>query len=894
MILSFRKLLLLYFLILPAFLFAQTNLKYSANFKNLPITAALQELEANYPISFSFDDQLLEDILVSTRFKNQTLERAMSQLFKNTGLDFEIVDGIYILIKNGKIEENPEPSPLPQLTICGQLLDKETGDPLISATVYIKNSSFGAYSDTSGVFYLIGSFSESDTVVLSYMGYGAILKPVSQLLKKPCKSIELAPSLNWMSDVLVKDFSIDMIGLGEKGNFHFKKEKIPTLPGWGEPDVMRMLQLLPGIGSAEESAARLNVRGGSPDQNLVLWEGIPIYHTGHFFGLYDAFNPYVVSEVDVWRGNFETEYGGRNSSVIDITGRPNFVDESTWGFGFNLLHINGFMEKPMFRKSKHKHKKGAVLVAFRQSWVDAINSSTYEKLFNQVFQNGRVAIQEQAGLEDKHAFWNPSIDYSDFNVKFRWQNRRQNENSISLYNNSDRLDYIFSYDDSISYFRTFDNITASNFGLSWQHKAKWSDRLSADYKVALSAYNNDYTFTWNEGARDQPYLYRYTTDNVLGDFSVKLHHRFQVTENKHFTFGYHFSGQQSYLLFSDTNTVKMEANVLSQDTSTIGLHTFYGSYNSMLGDRFSYSLGLRVNLFPLRGIYYSEPRINATWQSNIEGLSVKASMGRNWQFAFQILDFGDLGVGEPLWALAKEEIPAQELWQWTVGMQYEQKSMLLDVEAYHKRGSNLTSLNLRVDRGFERPWSFDGSSKASGIDFLFRKRLPPYSIWLAYSWGKVDLIFSEFNNGLPYPARHDIRHQVNWVNMLTLGKWDISANLHFRTGSPFSQPSVDQAVCETCTVSDSTYVLHFDKLNAERLPNVIRLDASATYQFGKANRHWKIGLSVYNLLNRKNIIDKDFILETPPPNEPQTDFSFQELNRYAAGVAPNFFLQYEW
>ncbi len=895
MSLSYRKLPALALLLaMPLFLPAQSLPKLNANFKKTALHEALRRLEADYPISFSFDDVLVENIEVSARFRNLPLDRAMSRIVKNTGLDFEIVDGKYVLIKKAESPVFEQPPPPPLLTVCGTILDGTTKETLIGATVYMASTGQGTYTDTLGRFSLSGHFTATDTLAISYMGYAATMLTAGDLLGPTYREIGLQASLTWMADVLIKDFSVDMLTLGDKNNFHFKKEKIPTLPGWGEPDVMRMLQLLPGIGSAEESAARLNIRGGTPDQNLVLWDGIPIYHTGHFFGLYDAFNPYVVSGVDVWRGNFGTEYGGRNSSVIDITGRPGYVDESTWGVGFNLLHINGFMEKPMFRKSKKKHKKGAVLVAFRRSWVDAVNSATYQKLFNQVFQNGRVAIQEKYRDESEFISWNPSINYGDFNIKFKWQNKKQNENSISLYSGFDRLDYRFAFDDSLSFFETKDLIVASNFGLSWQHLATWSPRLKVKYTFALSSYNNSYSFQWNEDDRERAFIQKYNTTNALGDFSAQFHHTLDITEKSNVSFGYQLSAQQAFLQFSDTNTVKMEANVWRQDTAVIGLHTFYASYNSNSNEKFSYTIGLRLNLFPERRIYYTEPRASFIWKPLWEGFSIKGSVGRNWQFAFQIIDFGDLGVGEPLWALAKEEIPAQELWQLTTGLQYEKKSLLVDAEIYWKGSRNLTSLNLRVDRGYDRPLSFDGTSIAKGFDLLIRKRWPPYSVWFAYSLGRVDLRFPQLNNGQPYPARHDIRHQINFVNMLSINRWDISANLHFRTGSPYTIPDVEQVPCEECTVSDFTHALNFDDLNAARLPNTVRLDVSATYSFGQKNREWKMGLSFYNLLNRRNILDKDFLLETPSRNQPQTDYQLQELDRLAAGIAPNFFVQYEW
>ena len=150
------------------------------------------------------------------------------------------------------------------------------------------------------------------------------------------------------------------------------------------------------------------------------------------------------------------------------------------------------------------------------------------------------------------------------------------------------------------------------------------------------------------------------------------------------------------------------------------------------------------------------------------------------------------------------------------------------------------------------------------------------------------------NNGRTYPARHDIRHQINWVHTLEKGRWDFSANFHFRTGTPYSIPDVEQVPCPQCTSSDFTHTLSFERLNTERLPNTIRIDVSSTYSFGKKNKKWKLGFSVLNLFNRENLIDKDFVLETPNLDQPQEGFQLKEFNRFAAGTAPNLFVQYEW
>lgn len=894
--------------LLPIFWLTTTNAQQpsptlSANFRDTDLRAALDFFEKKYAISFSFDDDAVRGRRVTAQFKNLSLNEAMKRTLAGTGLGFEVVDNQYVLIK--KLDErqssvtSPQSPPLPppQLALCGTILDAETLEPLPGATAHIKGTSHGTTTEADGKFKLEGDFSKDDSLIISYLGYQQQAQLVRPLLFKPCQNYQLRLDMVNMPDILITDFATDMISLADDGaGYSFDKEKMPTLPGWGEPDVLRSLQLLPGISAADESGSRLNVRGGTPDQNLVLMDGIPVYHTGHFFGLYDAFNPFVVDEVDVWRGNFGAEYGGRNSSVIDIKSKQGYGSKTRWGIGMNLLSLQGYVDVPL------KKERMSLLFAFRRSYIDGLQSTAYQNFFKQIFQNGKVAFQEENARNNEFVTWFPNINFGDVNLKLRWKGRTTQENALSIYSSGDRLDYLYAYDDSTYFARTQDVVAADNFGMSWQHSADWSPVFKIKYKAALSAYKNDYAFTWNEELRERPFISRHTTQNTMNEFNAHLHHDWQPSERHRVAFGYQFTAQEASLVIRDTNAVKLEGNLLTNDTVRSGLHTFYAELAYQATERLDFTLGLRENLFPARGLSYLEPRLHFNWfpygkqplENGSGNLRVKGGLGRYWQFVFQIVDFGDLGVGEPLWAITDENIPAQELWQTTLGLSMETKTTLLDVEIYHKKNRNLTSLNLRVERGFERPWAFDGESTATGLDFLLRNRWRNYSIWLAYSLGEVRLEYPELNGGLPYPARHDVAQRLNWVNTYSWKKWEFAANLSLRSGTPYSTPSVVQVPCPKCTASSYTHALSFDQLNTVRLPNSARLDLSATWKWKKRRNHGKLGIAIYNFTNSQNLLDKDYLLETPALDQPQDSYNLRELYRLAAGATPSIFVMSEW
>lgn len=868
----------------------------SADFTEVELRQIFEEWESEHGLSFSFDDAIVEGHRVTCRFAEKALEDALETLLLPLGLEFEVLDGTDILVRKSTFAEGEisaaTPPPLPEFTVCGTVTDAETGESFPGATAYVKGSPHGTSTDAAGGFSLRGNFTEKDTLEIRFLGFRTVAMPVGNLLDRPCQNypLQLSTELN-LPDVLISDFAMDMLRPGKHGGFQFKKQDIPTLPGWGEPDVLRMVQFIPGIASAEESASRLNVRGGTPDQNLIMWDGIPIYHTGHFFGFSDAFNPYIVEEMNVWRGNFGTEFGARSSSVIDIKGRSEIVEKAEFGAGINLLSAQGFAHLPLLQK---RGKKMAVLMAGRQSYVKGIQSGTYQKVFAQVFQNGKIASEEQFAGNEDGVTWSPNVVFGDFNFKLHWKGKKKRENAISFYTSADQLDYTFSVDDSLNFSETFDQIFAANVGVSWRHSAEWGPRFRAKYRFAFSSYTNQAVFRYNENERERPFLYRSQSNNQLNDGQVQLHHIWDAGEGQTVSFGFQGNEISSQITLQDTNALTGAGNFFIADTSRTDIQTLYLEYRYDRGKKWAFSLGVRQNRFASTSFSFMEPRADFTWRPFGQKFSVNGSLGRYWQFVFQIIDFSELGVSEPLWAVAQNADRPQELVQRTLGLRYETSSLLIDVEGYQKTSSNLTTLNLRLDPGQERPLAFDGQSEAQGVDVLVRKRWHNYSIWFGYSLGEVDQQYPDLLDNRPYPARHDIRHRLNFVHMFSFSKWEVSANFHFRTGSPYSIPDVVRIPCENCTADTHTFALQFDNLNDERLPNIFRFDLSASYKFGKENSRGKVGLAIYNLFDRTNLLDKNILLENKPLDQPQDEYELNELNRVAAGITPNLFVRFEW
>ncbi|MCB0599496.1 MAG: carboxypeptidase-like regulatory domain-containing protein, partial [Phaeodactylibacter sp.] len=230
-------------------------------FEKAPLRQVLQQMEAQYQVAFAYDDALVEGVEVWPSAFDKGLEDALGELLEGTGLAYNMIDDGYIVLK----QKPPELQ-----LLCGRVLDA-AGLPLPYASVYLRGTSTGCSTDEAGYFELSAVLGLADTVVASYVGYQSLAMPAQSCTLQPCRSIRLALLPTELASVIVKEFTIDMLERESGNRYRFNPQQIPTLPGWGEPDLLRGLQLLPGISAADESASNLSIRGGTSDQNLLLW-----------------------------------------------------------------------------------------------------------------------------------------------------------------------------------------------------------------------------------------------------------------------------------------------------------------------------------------------------------------------------------------------------------------------------------------------------------------------------------------------------------------------------------------------------------------------------------------------------------------------------------------------
>ena len=232
----------------------------------------------------------------------------------------------------------------------------------------------------------------------------------------PCRNIFLGLALVDFPKIIITEYLADGIDQNSAdAHISIKPEKMDMLPGLTEADVLQSIQLLPGVSSPNETASGIFIHGGTPDQNLILWDGIPIYHSGHFFGSISAFNPNVVDDVKVYRGGFGPQYGGRVSGVIDISSTDNIPEQISAGIGINLTHGDAFAKIPLFKQ------KAALILSFRRSFTDLWQTPTFKQMSKKVFQGTKIEDSQEEAEDDDNLDLTQEFHFIDFSAKWIWQ-----------------------------------------------------------------------------------------------------------------------------------------------------------------------------------------------------------------------------------------------------------------------------------------------------------------------------------------------------------------------------------------------------------------------------------------------------------------------------------------
>jgi outer membrane receptor for ferrienterochelin and colicin len=752
--------------------------------------------------------------------------------------------------QNGKIFLVTTQPSKKKYTVSGYISDKQSGERLIGASIYLPGRNIGTTSNIYGFYSLT---LELDTIPLqvSYAGYHTW---TAQFMMQSdyTMNIELEKNIVMNEMVTVQATRSQTPERTLTGKTDINAAFVKSVPSlFGEADVLKTLQLLPGIQAGNEGTSGLNVRGGSPDQNLVLLDGVPVYNASHAFGLFSIFNADAVNNVEVLKSGFPSSYGGRLSSVVDVHlkegDKYNFHGEGGIGLIFSRLTLEGPLKKG----------RSSFLVSARRTYVDAF------------------AIPIQAIAKGQQRVY---PHFTDLNVKANFPTGQKDRIYFSLYTGKDRLRVRDQYLEKIYAEKdyTSNNVLAwgnSTAMMRWNHV--FNKKMFSNFTFTYSRYRFDVK-NETEKKETQPSYYYHTKSTYFSsirDWSVKADFDYLPAPDHFIKAG--ISGTMHKYwpgiidVYENDNNEINETHI-EQPILTSGEYDAYIEDDIRLSDKMKTNIGVRFSAFQVRDELFTswQPRIN--WLYNLsKGWSIKASYSKMAQFIHLLTNSG-VGLPTDLWLPVTPKVPPQSSSQVSAGASWAyDKSLTLSMELYYKSLKNVIDFNEEsVFFNAYDNWEelvTTGTGKAYGIEWMFRKKKGKVTGLGSYTLSRSTRQFAAINEGRSFPFKYDRRHEIKMAVIWEKSKrFEASAAWYFSTGYAISLPEAQYYDPNAGPDNGGGIIDVYGSRNSFRMPNYHRLDLSVKFmkQKKKYLRSWV--LSVYNVYNRFN----PFYLEATDSPDP--------------------------
>jgi hypothetical protein len=851
------------FILFTGGIFAQNQQEKKA------LKTVLTEIEKEHNVKFSYNSSLIKNKGCFPFKTGISLKEKLLNLGKQTFLNFKQIDARYIVVTEKEITNNH--------LISGVLINRKNKEIASFSSVIIKGTTRGTTADENGKFSL-KNVSSNQEIEIQSIGFVGVIIPAYRFLNKSSLIIELDEENIELDEVLISDYITQGISKKQNGAIEVSPKKLGILPGLIEPDVLLSLQLLPGIQSSSETASGLQIRGSSPDHNLVLFDGIKMFQSGHFFGLISSFNPYVTKKISLFRNGTSSRYGDRIGGVLDISSGDD-VPVFEAGLGMNLTHADAFIKTPLF------NNKAGLVFSVRRSITDWVKTITYKNFSESVFQNTRILDE---ALNDPNRLSNVNNDFyfKDYNLKFVADISKKSKLSISNLYNKNQLN--FSSENQRFREKIEDNITYQNKGtrIHWNHKT--TSKLSQNIDFHTSEYEFDYygkRETTRNNANDNSNR-EFAIINHVNDSGINYDFAYHLNDNFQFSGGYQFS-KTKILYTYNTNFTTPDNQFLNVENSSNTTHALFSELKYSNTNSF-FSLGIRANNFSSTKEWFFEPRLFASTKIS-DSFTLKVSGEIKNQAVSQIIEYRNNGIGleNNIWAVANKEIPILNSKQLAVGFLYQKNGWNLDVDFYKKKVIGITLMTDDIANSTQAsriPFYISGEGNITGIDLLVKKRFGNYRSWISYSYADTKQQFKELNNGNKFNGINGIPHSLTWSHTYKLNRLEFSLGWKIRSGISFTEAN------GTHIDNNNNLRINYEVVNEKRLPNYQKVDFSSTYKFhfSKSEKvEGKFGVSLLNVLNNKNILDRTYQLKFVNSPGNVEEQKLVKTDRLSLGFTPN-------
>lgn len=633
--------------------------------------------------------------------------------------------------------------------------------------------------------------------------------------------------LQKLSEVMVSGYIVKGINKLNNGAFEIDISDFDILPGLIDTDVLQAVQAFPGIQSSNETVSNINIRGGTHDQNLMLWDAIKMYQSGHFFGLISMFNPQITQRVSLTKNGSGTEFTDGVSGTVAMETDKEVTKDFKGNIGVNFIDANGFADVPIGEKS-------SLQIAARKSISDFTETPTYHNYFQRISQDTEVENNEMS-IENS----DKQFDFYDASLRWVYKINDKEELRVNFITVANELAFKENTTEESRTSRLKQNSIAGAIHYSKLWNSKW--------QTMFEAYETDYKLkSINANIVDAQ---RFLQENKVSETSLKLKAKYKINDRLQWKNGYHFVETEVTNLDDVDNP--LFRLLVSEVVRTHGLFSQV-SYRSK--DRnTNFRSGLRYNYIDKFKKHLLEPRLSFSHKF-FKHFSFEVLGEFKHQNTSQVVNFQNdfLGIEKRRWQLSNDaDIPVIKSKQASFGLSYNKNGWLISTEAYYKKVKGITTQS----QGFQNQYEFfktSGNYEVKGLDFIVRKQLNQFNSWLSYAYMNNDYTFKSLPENT-FPSNFDVTHSITFGTNYTSEKLKISAGLNWNSGRPKTN-----AVAEN-QISDNA--INYEATNSNQLEDYLRVDVSALYDF-KLSKTTKanLGLSVWNLLDKKNTINSFYRL----------------------------------
>jgi len=761
-------------------------------------------------------------------------------------------------------------------TVSGYLKDAKNGEALIGVTVYKKHSQVGTSTNAYG-FYSLTLPRGNDTIMYSFIGYKTIQNPVN-LNGNQTVNIELQEEGKDLDEVIVSsekaDVNIQSMDMSSAKLDIKQINKIPAL--LGEVDIVRAIQLLPGVTTVGEGASGFNVRGGNIDQNLILLDEAPVYNSSHLFGFFSVFNPDAVKDVKLIKGGIPAQYGGRVSSILDIRMKEGNSKRLSVNGGLGTIFSRLSIEAPIIKN------KMSFIVAGRRSYIDALV---------------KPFVKSTSAIKGSQFY------FYDLTAKINYRINDKNTVFASGYFGKD----VFG---------------ASVFGFNWGNATgtlRWNHVFNNKLFMNVSTFYSNYKYLLDFKTNSGDQAFKWTSNIV--NYSIKPDFTYYLNSKNTIRFGlqsmlYDFSPYKTDISFNDgTKTslisekryglessayISNEQKLLPRLTAEYGLR--FSMYNYMgKGTAYYYRDTTPNTPLPLdheqkyakgqviKTYYTPEPRLALNYVINAKS-SVKASYNRMAQY-LQLISNTAASTPLDVYTLASNNLKPLIADQGSVGYfrNFKENMFETSVEVYYKYMQHqmdyVDNADLFINPHVESQL-IQGLGRAYGMEFYVKKNKGKLNGWISYTLSRTERLVRGISNDKWFFSRYDRTHCLNTsVNYDITKRWNISANFVFLSGTPATFPN--------SKIQIQNYNIPYNTTgtrNNYRITSYNRLDIGATYAFKKnEKRRYKqfLVISVYNVYDRRNAFSIYFRTKTGDPNQTEA-VRYSVIGSFVPALTYNF------